>query len=865
MIPRRVATQEQTFEELAIEAGKAMLMNRPFSNHRTTTLVALVSLTIMSALASLARAATPDTAPNPRDLPSVVEKWKWTGEADFLAIGSSRVYVGSGRTLFALDAKTGSELWKRDVIADDSLYGATLVETSGPLALASRETLVLIDPATGAVVANIDLGDYIAALTGPELVAGLSPEDGPARLVGIDPATGAIRARRILTGDVRGLAQEDGIVAALVDVEDGTYQYQALGFRAATLEPAWEGPITQSLDFERFEGVTYVELKSEEDDRPRLTAIDVGTGHVGKQLPALPECSYQGGNLPWDAQVVEIRDDRGLSQFRRNDKATGSTRWLIDLPCVPGNVLRLGDELLVDCRRAAGLDVFFVLDWQTGAVLRQLAGYANMESLEKSNDLVIAHAQDRVVAFSPAESGPPASRTTSIKDEVHRILANSSGDESRYGQAYAAADRVSELKSLGPGAYPFIVAEVPAIGPTSLGAAAVVLMDGGFREGASALAARLPALAAKGTPGVAKIAVEQVLDSLSSIGGDSEVEIVATLLLDAAGENWVRRKSFTTLASIGTPRSLEIAKRALASAVERKHPSWTPPAPDFLDLVGTEIDDRQLQEAEKRNDYLERGRLESARASAVASEAGRSVIVFPDSDLGSNRDIWAIERSSGGDSSGHVTFLGMLPSFNSWDDDVLEASLVRNTLIVGVKGKANSRVRFDLRAAARDSDKDGLPDTVESRLRTDPNSADSDGDGLNDSADPMPNAARSASGSATPEQAVFTQFFAFESPSRELAVLVQPSPMEWRGRHAPTISLDPAKVDVLREELGQNGVGYIRVGAPMTPDTRPAKPGELVYEISIYRGGLNAVGYRVTLQKFGVDWLMTSVAMSWIS
>jgi hypothetical protein len=108
-----------------------------------------------------------------------------------------------------------------------------------------------------------------------------------------------------------------------------------------------------------------------------------------------------------------------------------------------------------------------------------------------------------------------------------------------------------------------------------------------------------------------------------------------------------------------------------------------------------------------------------------------------------------------------------------------------------------------------------------------------------------------------------------------LAIVVDADRLGWRGRRAPTITLDDARNKEFLDETGMNGAPHITI-APAHPGLMsgasetdefgvPVGSDERLYMLSIYRGGLDAVGFRVVVRKLEGMWVIARVDEAWIS
>jgi hypothetical protein len=151
-------------------------------------------------------------------------------------------------------------------------------------------------------------------------------------------------------------------------------------------------------------------------------------------------------------------------------------------------------------------------------------------------------------------------------------------------------------------------------------------------------------------------------------------------------------------------------------------------------------------------------------------------------------------------------------------------------------------LRVPLWAWREDADRDGLGDLLERRLWLDPRRADSDGDGVDDSRDPVPNAAPPRPG-APPDDAgglavaALAALWACEPPEARQPVLfvAGTAPLEWRGHRGPVLTArgTPAEVAAM-------GLGYQLLEVDAAADAAgPLAPGER--RVHVRQGGLEGV------------------------
>jgi len=644
-----------------------------------------------------------------------------------------------------------------------------------------------------------------------------------------------------------------------------------VGYRTGDLRELWRAAFNGLPHLEWINGALYAAALVGEGDDSRFDyrPVDPATGVLGKALPPRLKSEVSGG-LTWELELVGLREGKSPARLRRNSIETGQPIWTVELPGDPSGWVRDGNSLYLHCDHEGGRGYLVVLDWGTGAVKHAAFGLRDVQGLFWHRDTLIAWSEGGLSAVS-ATVGPSAKHTVNVAEEVLEILRGvSDGDLPSDREEHIQA-AVSDLKTLGPRALPFVAKEVSRLAAPALVAAARVLGDGGYREAAPLLAARLP-----DPPPPPRSEwghwdpVFDVLKALSSVGGDREVTAVARVLNDGTKDEATRRQALATLASIGTPGAIPIIERTLAhTSVPARW--WQPASVEtFADLIGRQDLEALERTARERNDSNQMERIDRASGGArIASASGGALLLFHDARLGGHKDLWVVEMAADGRPKAPAAFVGASA------EGPIKASLNGEVLVI--ERTSGGPLQLSLPDIGKDTDGDGLPDLVELRLRTDPQKPDSDGDGLLDSEDSAPNGAAKAKGEQDEIVAsIFKQFFMFESdPSEtaEPAIMVYDSPLQWEGRRGPTVTLSEKENDAFLEEAGSDGIPHISIepgrqqmgkGETDEEEANPA-PDERYYKLTVYRGGLDAVGYDITVRKLDGLWVIRECRFAWIS
>ena len=103
--------------------------------------------------------------------------------------------------------------------------------------------------------------------------------------------------------------------------------------------------------------------------------------------------------------------------------------------------------------------------------------------------------------------------------------------------------------------------------------------------------------------------------------------------------------------------------------------------------------------------------------------------------------------------------------------------------------------------------------------------------------------------------------------------MVYDSALQWDGRRGPTITLSEKENEAFLEEAGTDGIPHIFIepgrqqmgkGETDEEEANPA-PDDRHYKLTVYRGGLDAVGYDITVRKLDGLWVIRECRFAWIS
>ena len=431
-------------------------------------------------------------------------------------------------------------------------------------------------------------------------------------------------------------------------------------------------------------------------------------------------------------------------------------------------------------------------------------------------------------AFHAASIDEPAAQENArehpLAAQVRQIL-------SREHQSYIR-DAVSELTRLGPEALPAILEELPRLRGRQLDAAAIVLGRAEYKPAAHALSqhVRVPL-----NPVILRV--------LGWLGAAVEVAPLAELANDPGRNGMLRLHAFALLASIGTPEAVAAIETIVGSPSREWRVSFVPPEPPT-----------------------------DAPVARVPLAEGRALVVFQSLKLGRVSDLWAAELNAAGAVAVPARFLGGSVPGCSWSC-AISARLDGSKLTVFSDVASHRTFSVDLEVASRDSDADGLPDLVEIRLGTDPRRPDTDGDGIDDGHDPVPNARSRPPRGERQEIAadIFQQISLLDDETSDLEAVVGEASLRWFGRKGPTLAFSSHRA--VNGYVKRSAATYLQrawfkpVSAEKLaafladdPSVKPPGPDERAYVVAHDRGvPLSGSWYRVIVRRLAGRWAIRDV------
>jgi hypothetical protein len=238
-------------------------------------------------------------------------------------------------------------------------------------------------------------------------------------------------------------------------------------------------------------------------------------------------------------------------------------------------------------------------------------------------------------------------------------------------------------------------------------------------------------------------------------------------------------------------------------------------------------------------------------------------------------EYWALSRSVG---LGHygACWLSKSSDLQHWSKPLLtpvQAAGVRcllseaggNFLVAAYGGQAAGLCSFTEGDLRRDSDRDGLTDVQEYRMMTNPEAADTDGDGTPDGKDRNPLAAPHP---LSPVQeiraAVLKTLMERESPSGDMAIFLCNGPQdrqEFQGLRPVILCLTPDERSEYDKRFGLMGIWAGQMKDVIIAEDEQSATANCEY----YYSGTAGAGWLAKLRKVGGQWQFEGWKGGWIS
>ncbi len=814
---------------------------------------------------------------NPRSLPSLRIVWQWDGDADEASLDNGTLFLLSENQAVAIDAHTGKVLWSRIFKSEQHVSGLGPVVMDDSVSVAFGKVIYGLDRKSGKTLWTREFDRDLNRLVTRPLFAVIDNEM-VSEIIKLHSQTGKIIQRKNLP-KVRELEIGEDMLILRLDRPEGQPE-EIMGLRLEDLTERWKIQMDHFAGFARIENQLYFqEYRQTEDEKDCnchpdniFSRFDPVTGKLFAPLPQRESANLYSSDDDWQFQLIDSDDTSQTITVRRNDLRTGKPLWTRELNCGSSSEVIEMDVLYLHCDTGEGRGYFQILDWATGATRATAYGLRNVDKLLKFKEVIVAtRFGDPVVAFSADKFGPPEEKTSSVESEVLSILGSKklTGKECWWQDMDAA---VNDLKAIGPEAYPVITKEIYKLSPAAVAVAARVLAEGSFTEAASELAGRLADLQACSEHGWAQHnPAIAVLQSLSRLGNQAQTGAIESVLFDDSRSGSIRLEAFASLTAIGGDQIASTLDRALRRMTPPSQQWWIPPDPGkHLQRFGTAIRNDEILEAYHQKDYELAAWLTRAESSVKLRIDGKDTFIFPYEAFGGQGDLWMIQMTTENQPL-PAKLLGALRGEMIVNEDV-RFTVDHKDGTLTIRAKNGKVLELDLRRIDLDSDADGLTDIVENRLHTNPLQKDTDEDGQMDSADLAPNRRKKAEDEQEQiTQAIFQQYFSFWDRNQYLglAIIVSDFALEWRGLSRPMITLTKTENKTFLEEIGYNGAPHITITPGPQSLTRKREQtlgeNERVYSLTIYRGGLDAVGYEIIVQQIHENWYIKQIAFMWIS
>lgn len=776
-----------------------------------------------------------------------------------------RVLVSSGNVLVAMDAADGSELWRREL--DGLPDGEAVVMAPGVVALRTMERrpgppcgsvttrVLFLGLEDGAVLWRMEFVGLFAwfAIAGQYLHVVVS--DGCAA-GGQGPTPGyTMRVYDILSHEETAREAVPEPWAPLL-VAGGYVVIQGSGSLAAyapgRVQPTW----TRQLDPATQTAVTTA-----------TTLVLVRTDGVEALEPA-------SGKTIWERDLGDTSFRQGLNVL----PTIGAGDDLILVPTAP------------DPMRG----YLVVLDPQTGQVRRFFLGYGPIYQTLVWGKVGVLLDGEAVLGVDLVQEGTPERDLVPVGAAV-TLLVNELEDEVPFVPWEAAS---LEVERLGDQALAKL-AELAGEGSLVAGLLVARVLKASPDEQYVSLLTELIQMPPPGTDeSLLPVHSRMVWECIRALGGlasPDAVEALARVMRDDDLEPALRSAAYTSLGGLAVKGIQAASDEVTGYRHERAQATasgWKPcPVP--------------VQRLEFHGPF--RVPLGSCKVSLDTPFSVSGSVMSPDGEwlayvsptLGGRNDVW-LAHTDQGKLDG--------PWFTGWtvpgrielqylepgEDSTLILENVERECAgcywsaddVPTSGKPAETI-LDPQHVARDSDKDGYTDLLETRLGTDPKKKDTDGDGLKDREDPAP---LSGAGASDVRAEVLVEAFmallGFGESSEPLYVVgTDELNLTWEGYPAVVLHMSRASSEQMHSELGLPGPAMLTFGCALdesgsslqgcqepgsSPDVEDALGFVLVdengtrarFSATMYRSGADAALYHVELQKLDGRWFVTTLDLA---
>jgi hypothetical protein len=562
-----------------------------------------------------------------------------------------------------------------------------------------------------------------------------------------------------------------------------------------------------------------------------------------------------------------VKNQGGVHEILRISTDGEPTLWKVELPLGGEKVVGNGSQVVVVCGALKSTEHSLAL-FETGARSPQ-GVYQGLDELPRNlfllgTRLVVHTRGGDTVVLDLANPGPPESKLP-LRDRIRRRLLG----------LHDQGSVEERLDGLAPDLAANLLGLWPDLSAGQRVGASSYFRKANYKPAAPAVAATL-AEVLRHEPRIKLhreadgFLVTPFLEALAVLAGPEEVPVLARAL-DVAELEDLRLQVSLALAAQGSPEAIQELERRLAP-VRKSVLDWWPP-PSNGSVLNHLIEVMESDDPfHKVGDDLDWMHLNVWRVQADPEGPTTQPWLIAPLILGGEADLWLAELSS----MGMITSLRFLDACSDKGhlDPMWAGRIKDDTLELRHTGADTSTYRIHLPDLDKDADKDGLPDRVERRLRTDPANADTDGDGIKDAVDPAPNARISKP--QTEEQeiylAVAEQFFSFypdEIQDGLLGIALMDEALEWRGRRGPTITMTYKEMQAVLPELCHEGVLRFSISTRIHAEKQgllsPLRPDERTISIDITYGGLWAKGFEGKVRRIQSRWYIVELRLTVIS